>query len=394
MAEAMLTVDVALQDHIDPALQVPPKDCAFTNLTLTTAVLAAKVAGPRHSHRALIAKLIQEGLSGPVKAVNSNYGGTSQPGYEHYIKAGAKEMPLPPAGHKNRQPEGQGGSFNSALEPVMKPSPESEIGQRLAEAGQQDRVYKVKFFPTTGSMQVSGVVLPDLSDGKWVIHALIQFLNDSNLLGGAASLESAIREELVNFKFTLRQRTVRQVINFRGLHTFLTTDPAAGGLPAPLILATLKPPSDGAKASFSCRFGCKTPRVNLFLISGKINFLGFPSYDFAREMYQFLSDQFLANWDKFVALQPLKDGDVLAQNCELVQALNIRCDETFKAQSAPDTSSAMEAQVSRYAEWLLSGNNSSSFDGGDESAHTDETVPGVGAAFDALEMDDYFAQYM
>jgi hypothetical protein len=321
---ASLELFETLQDQIDDALQLPPVGLqAFTVLHLTTSVLAANIDGPRFTHKELIERLRQRGEpSGVVLAINSNYGAVSQPNYEALIKPGGKEQPLAPAGRKHRQPEGRGGSFNSALEPILQPAPGSYVSQQLAELGKPHTSYKVKYFPTRGSMQVSGVIFQDLGDGIAVINDWVSYLDRTQLLDGPASLTpGSIRPEMINYKFRLQKRTERQVINFHELYNCLLHE-VDDLLPAPLIETALKRPSEGARASF--KFDCgngKTPRVNLFLTSGKINFLGFPSSDFAQQVYAFLNHLFSTQWGRFVSLRPLDDDAMPAQPDELTEAL-------------------------------------------------------------------------
>jgi hypothetical protein len=301
-------VDFALQDTIDRELRKPPAK-VFTDIVKTTEVLAARVEAPRYKQSVLIVvlKLIGIPPGCEVLVVNSNYGAVAQKGFEHLVKSTAKDKPLAAPGRRNRQDEGGGGSFNSALEAQLKPPRGSAVWAQLEARGDGDRVYQVKYFPTSGSVQVCGVVLADSSDGEWAIAAWIRFVNAVNLLDGPAAMDGPTYKNLVNFKFQVRFRSARQRLNHQAVFDYINAQPA-DALPAPLIRAAQRPPIDGDRASFRFAAGEKTPRVNLFLGTGKINFLGFPTKQFASDVYDLLERCARADWYKFVKTKPVKDS--------------------------------------------------------------------------------------
>lgn len=306
-----------LEELLERALGLPQADSPFTPLQMSTCVLAAKVLAAdveeRVSHRELVPKLQAMGLrnGGTVVVINSNYGGVAQLGYEDNIKLGGKEMPLAPAGRKHRQPEGQGGSFNSALEPVLVPAKDSEPVCTLIAQGKQVSSYKLKYFPTTGSMQVAGVKDHHLSDGIWAIQEWVKFLNETQLLGGVAGIvPNSVRPEMMNFKFRLNKRVDRQIMNYPLILQILHGQHHVEnfiGWPAPVLPMSIKDNSETSAISFKFQLGKKTPRVNLLPESGKVNFMGFPSLQFALDVYCALVDLFSRNWEDLVILCPLED---------------------------------------------------------------------------------------
>lgn len=309
-----------LQDALDHVLRsYPPLDGVFTELTMSTQTLSSSAQGPRIGHKVLIQKIIETGLDGGVAAVNCNYGSTCQPGYEHYIKAGGKPQQQAPMGRRNREPEGKGGCINSALEPVLIPIPGSDLAERILREGPptksgEPRVYKINFFPTTGYIQVSGSVLADGSDGAWAIQEWIRYLCDNNIMGAPITVQLPLDPDMANFKFRLRTPCERQILNLVNIEAFLR-NLEGGEFPYRVNAASISPVFNSAKATFTFEgVGKKKPRVNMFL-KGKINFLGFPSHEFAHQIYASLCRLLEKRWTEFVVLRPptdkeLKAGDV------------------------------------------------------------------------------------
>lgn len=297
----------------------------FTPLVATTRVLAAKIDAPRRTHKELMAELQQRGepTGGIVVAINSNYGGVAIPSATRFLKTGAKPKPPAPPGRKHRQPEGMGGSFNSALEPVLRPVPGTAVWRALEAIGRTDAHFKLKYFPTRGTMQVAGGLLPDSSDAIWAVEAWVDYLNRTQLLRGTARVvPGSMHPEMVNFKFALRRRSSRQVINFPELARCLLQG-LAPDLPAPVIPTTIKMPTEGAASSFRLSVTAKKcPRVNIFIESGRVNFLGTPSDAFGLDLYTCLSRLFATHWDQFVFLKPAADDAPVGPADEIQAALD------------------------------------------------------------------------
>jgi len=314
----------SFQEKMDASISRPPAGSAFTPLKHTTSVLEATIDAPRFRHKDIMPVLMRIGEpSGVVIAINSNYGGVVQPNYEEHLKTGAKPKKNAPAGRKQRQPEGQGGCFSSALEPILRPPPDSEICQKLEANDLVGIIYKLKYFPTTGSFQVAGCRLNDLTDGYWATEEFTKYLNRINILGGPASVrEGSYHLAKRNFKFVLNKRAERQMINFDELYRIILDEK---GWPVPIIEATVK--ITGRETSFLFHYECepdlngkprvKMPRVNFYHASGRINFLGFPSFEFAQQVYNILDRMFLNNWDAIVQLTPLRDNAPIVRRDEI-----------------------------------------------------------------------------
>lgn len=334
----------SFEEILDGALCLPQDKPPFTKLIMSTCVLAAKVipleVEERIQHRELIPLLQEIGLpaDGAVVAINSNFGGVANLRGKDFLKEGGKQMPLAPAGRKHRQPEGRGGSFNSALEPVLLMPSDAAPYAVLQEQGKNITKYMLKYFPTTGSMQVAGVKDHNLTDGMWAINQWVEFLNDTQILGGDTGIvPGTVRPEMMNFKFQLRKVADRQLINYVLFFEIVmgevkSVDPKTikfKGWPAPIIEATVKDNSETSAISFKFSFGKKMPRVNVHPESGKINFMGFSSMEFARGVYDAFLDLFSQNWDKLVILAPLEDDAPKVRAKEAESAMRILLERSF-----------------------------------------------------------------
>ena len=312
----------SFEDILEEALYLSQDNSPFTELIMSTCVLAAKVipltAKERIQHRELIPLLQETGLpaNSSVVAINSNFGGVANLRGKDFLKEGGKQMPLAPAGRKHRQPEGRGGSFNSALEPVLLMPTSAPPYAELQRQGKNVTKYMLKYFPTTGSMQVAGVKDHNLSDGVWAINEWVAFLNETQILGDDTGVvPGTVRPEMMNFKFQLQKHVDRQLINYVLFYEIVkgdvqSVDPKTikfKGWPAPIIEATVKDNSETSAISFKFSLGKKMPRVNVHPESGKINFMGFSSMEFARSVYNAFLDLFSSNWDMLVILAPLED---------------------------------------------------------------------------------------
>jgi hypothetical protein len=291
----------------------PPPDGAFTPLNHTTAGRSAKLGAPSVKHADLIGKIIEHGIVGtPVVAVNCNFGNICQPGYECRLKHGAKEQPMAPAGHKRRQVEGSGGCFGSAVEPALKPPPDSAVYKRLIERNPKnsERVYAGLYFPTTGSTTFSGSVLPDYADAEWAIDEWVKFLNDSNVLGGPVEV---ITRGLImtNSNFRLNRWCNRQVFNFAAMRRVIL-DHAKDYFPAHITISEsqvhLEAGNDnGTFRMESTKHQGRKNLVKFYHGTGKVNFMGFPSPEFTQVVYTGLSRMFTDHWSELVAMKPRPD---------------------------------------------------------------------------------------
>lgn len=303
-----------LCDIIDDTLQRVPPDPVFTPPVMTTGSLFGMVDAPRVEHKGLVTKLTQQGgLFGDVVVINSNFGRICQPGWEHKLSTIKKEPP-PAAGHRRRQTEGHGGSFNMSLSPYIALPPGGEIAARLRAEGKSVVGYHILYFPTKGSLTISGSRLPDFADAVWAIETWVDFLNQTNLLGGPARFDrSSLRATGIDYKFLLRRWSPRQQINYEEVFRYIQNE-GAHKMPHPPSPFSFTPASKNLKATFklqpmreSKKRG-KGPLVEFFCGSGKIGLLGAQeSHKLCVDMHNFLSEAFRENWERFVVLQPRPD---------------------------------------------------------------------------------------
>ena len=264
--------------------------------------------------------------SGPVLAINCNYGHKSKAGWEKYKKLERKKK-KDTNGGRERKMQGDGTCFNSALEPVV------QIGDLVPD----DKFYYMKCFTSTGQTQVPGTLMPDLSDGRAALQAWVDFLNESSAgdpdgQGGSKKIEVKWSQaNMINFKSQVRRTSPRVLLNLHDLARYLQqledrvivagkTSHAgmqfvAKFLPEgttlvapPFQICETKPPIEDVKLSFRIAFPDRKVRVNIFQRC-KINILGADSLETGQTIYDWLRTLFETNWSCFVRLQPRRDSE-------------------------------------------------------------------------------------
>lgn len=284
-------------------------------MNINTAGRSATLRAPAVKPAELMARLVQHGLDGgPVKAVKSNYGSVCQPGHEELLtQKKTKPLPMAPAGHKQRQREGNGSSFGSSVAPVVIPDPGSPVHARLVALDEKHRgrKYTGLYFPTVGSVRFSGAILPDSSDGDYVIDEWVRFMNSSNILGGPAEVVSRDLF-LVNANFVLRKWCDRQVFDFGNMRRLLIAH-APRYFPAGMTIQ---------ESQVQLRSGCPSGSfiisdpawpnrhnsVKMHMVSGKVNFMGFPSTAMIAQVHDALSRFVFDHWAEVVAIRPHPDS--------------------------------------------------------------------------------------
>ena len=341
MEAALRASEEALEDAIADAEELlegwltrPHPRGAVAPLMNTTEGMTQHYNVPLMHHKiaSLLLNLVGITPGCPVVAINSNEGGMAQPGFEYLIKKAAPAPALAPAGRRNRMPEGKGTSFGSAIEPIFQLVPGSPIEKRVRERLQSlkqkkgnvsPRLYRSMYFAASGSLQVRGVVLPDEADGHWATNAWLDFLNEpvgpggSPRLGGAATLQGPRIIDLANFRFTIRRISSRQILNAEALIDRLQAEDNPLGYP--VLVATRE--TSRAQVNLDCEG--KKPAVKFFLMSGKVNFLGFPSREVAERVHAMLGRLLEEEWNSLVSIRPLKDeatAELLEEFATLLEA--------------------------------------------------------------------------
>jgi hypothetical protein len=244
--------------------------------------------------------LLCNNLSGNILAINSNYGHASQVGYEHFIKKIKKDKHLSQKG-RIRKIQGDGTCFNSAIEPVIK----------INDSG---KYYFIKCFPSTGETQIPGVIENDLSDGHNVLVTFIDFLNGLNLSDKIDEKIYICSEgpKMLNYKFKLNIDN-NSLINLLKLSNLLlcSQNPDLNDtwllIDLPYNITEIKSSIDDIKVSFRFQTSdTRAPRINIFQ-GGKVNILGSESAESSINIYKYLNEIFILNWNILVRTRPVKD---------------------------------------------------------------------------------------
>ncbi len=245
-------------------------------------------------------EIIKNNLNMTVIAVNSNFGHGCMEGSEEYVKHPKEKVGL-------RKRQGDGTCFNSAVEPVISLNPTVV------------KKYFIKCFPTTGEMQIPGVINQDLSDGHEVLLTFVDYLNTLHLSEFPVEIQWEI-PKMLNYKFRLIRNSPRILINLMALATYLykleLTDllimkEITGDIKLlpPFKVKEVKPAIEDIKVSFRFEYNDNSPRINIFQ-EGKINILGCNSISFANDIYEFFKRLFDEYWKSLVCIKPKKDKEV------------------------------------------------------------------------------------
>lgn len=258
---------------------------------------------------------------GVVLAINSNFNCKAQPGFEKLLKL-KRKPPRPKREGRERKMQGNGASFNSALEPI--------ISLDLSKP----KIYKVRCFPSTGWTQVPGTLQRDLSDAREVLNAWVAFLNETKISSQPVTVRM-MRPNMVNMKFRVNRSCPRILLSLQNIYDYfrvlddhsvtakspiLTLRvlekrlPGASGtqsimVPPPHRIRELKYTLEEVKISFRIEFEGRLIRVNIFQ-KGKINILGANSVEAGITIHEYLYKLFSTNWNLFVVLCPRSDAEL------------------------------------------------------------------------------------
>ncbi|AAA65316.1 pB263R [African swine fever virus] len=249
-----------------------------TRLEMFVCTYGGKITSLACSHMELI-KMLQ--IAEPVKALNCNFGHQCLPGYESLIKTPKKTKNML---RRPRKTEGDGTCFNSAIE---------------ASILFKDKMYKLKCFPSTGEIQVPGVIFPDFEDGKNIIQQWVDFLQHQPIEKKIQIIE--FKTIMINFKFQINPVSPRVIIHLKKFAALLEH------IPTPYPIREIKPPLEDSKVSakFMVSPGKKV-RINVFL-KGKINILGCNTKESAEIIYTFLKDLISVHWQEILCVLPVPD---------------------------------------------------------------------------------------
>lgn len=269
-----------------------------------TCTIEARIDGLEISHERLTALLNPVGA---VEEIHSNYG--------HKSLAGPIEPKKPRRGRrrrcyetaipnrKQRQPEGDGSCFNSAVEAVIRLTPGAP------------KIYKLKYFPTGGTTQIPGVIEPDLSDGRRVVEIWVEFLNRA--LAGVAQVRlHQFKTNMINYMFRVQlDNPEKDMIDLERVAQAVRDTPGATS-PFPVIDTLLPAERNKLTVQFQAPDKRSAIRVHFFPF-GKINELGVNTRENGTAIYEYLCRVFAIRGRELVYVPPEPDDP---QALELAQA--------------------------------------------------------------------------
>lgn len=243
-----------------------------------------ELADGMNGHRFLSRRLRPHGQ---LVAFNSTFGSGALPGYESYIKV-PKVPDVEPQGpgmpgRRRRPPQGLGTCFNSAIEPIIIPE------------AFPDRVFKLKFFPATGQVQVPDTKRQDYADGMAAIRAFVHELERQGF--GAFAVRDA-QPFMLNYKSTIVRRQGapdprRDIVDLVALQRAIAGHAHAPPFPVEGTGRALEENGyvKDNRLLFWCKYapGCEKKKITIKIyLGGKINLLGARSPEQARRIFGWL----------------------------------------------------------------------------------------------------------
>jgi hypothetical protein len=129
---------------------------------------------------ALLNGNLMEHLPHFILAVNTNYEHFCQQGCEKELKLNCKKRKN--NDQKKRQSQGDETIFHSAIQLnlLLDSTIEEYLNANKAikkNAKTNIKIYKIKLYPSTGRIQIPGIIRPDLTDGVQLVNKLINYIN-------------------------------------------------------------------------------------------------------------------------------------------------------------------------------------------------------------------------
>ena len=202
-----------------------------------------------------------------VLALNSNYGSSTQNGYEHLIKTKQRDT--------KRKVEGNGTCFNSAIQAHLKIT-DPTISKQI-NIIKENKIYNIKYFPTTGSIQIPGGILPDKLDCRQVVKEWTSYINSqlnvnlNKVSDNIIMLNTKCRINYDANKYTLCLEKIAEL--FKNEESY--------------DIREVKGAINNTKASCKLYHDKGKTRINIF-ISGKVNLLGAPNIVAANIAYEYI----------------------------------------------------------------------------------------------------------
>jgi hypothetical protein len=339
-----ITKDIAKDIVRDPAEDIAKKcniieemnklgDNILTELKLFVCTQSAKITDFNYSMENFT-KMIKENFPDFILSLNTNYVHICQPGCEGELKLNSKKKKNKIL--KKRQTQGDETIFHSAIQLnlILNNSIENYLSQS------KSKVYKIKLYPSTGKVQIPGIIKSDLSDGIEIINKLINYINSLPsivLLNKKYEIED-INTIMINYKTSLYSISNRILFNLNSIgeyiqlleYLYIYEDMSEKwAIPIheensfkrwkklilpPFLISDTKLKNNDKHVSFtfiplSTEIKPKKGKIATIKIfqQGKINILGIKNEFYANKIYTFLRNIIKFNIENFIVLKMIPD---------------------------------------------------------------------------------------
>jgi hypothetical protein len=233
-----------------------------------------------------------------VKAVNCSFGHYALPDYQHLIKTKKKKKKVS-KGKRPRVQEGDGTAFRNSIEFTVyfdkaQTKEEAELMENIIKYKRrvEPKDYKIKFFPRTGTIQLTGGVLRDFSDGRYAMESVVDFLNKQEFYTD--------KIEMVNGSLTMVNTGCYMLLNDHVIDINKLYNKILSINPVFDDYIVKRPELDKNHNNFSVIFMTKAEdasgktekkkrKVSIRIYrSGKFNSLGSPSLELSQFAYDFM----------------------------------------------------------------------------------------------------------
>jgi hypothetical protein len=309
------------------------EDNILTELKLFVCTQSAKITDFNYSMEDFT-KMIQENFPDFILSLNTNYLHICQPGCESELKLNSKKKKNKIL--KKRQTQGDETIFHSAIQ--LNLILNNTIKNYLTQS--KSKVYKIKLYPSTGKVQIPGIIKSDLSDGIEIINKLINYINSiPSILSAKKKYEiEDINIIMINYKTSLFLASPRILFNLNSIGEYIQlleylyiykdmTEKWAIPIHEnnsfkrwkklilpPFLISDTKLKNNDKHVSFtfiplSTEIKPKKGKIATIKIfqQGKINILGIKNEFDANKIYIFLKDIIRYNIENFIVLKMIPD---------------------------------------------------------------------------------------
>jgi len=307
-------------------------DNILTKLKLFVCTQSAKITDFNYSMEDFT-KMIRENFPDFILSLNTNYVHICQPGCEGELKLNSKKKKNKIL--KKRQTQGDETIFHSAIQLnlILNNTIENYLSQS------KSKVYKIKLYPSTGKIQIPGIIKSDLSDGIEIINKLINYINSLPSIALIKKYEiEDINTIMINYKTSLYLISNRILFNLNSIgeyiqlleYLYIYEDMSEKwAIPIheensfkrwkklilpPFLISDTKLKNNDKHISFtfiplSSDIKPKKGKIATIKIfqQGKINILGIKNEFDANKIYTFLRNIIRFNIEKFIVLKMIPD---------------------------------------------------------------------------------------